>query len=225
MISNPIPSGQIVDINVDFDCLEEPQCVTLNNTLQSIIDGTCSKLSYDSGISNFEFNECFSSPTPSGETATLEELIQKMIDEVTDLKCPEGSSSPDFDISNLNFCDGDDWYCGVENNCVVPVDDSNNPILEDYTIKQVLQGLVRRINSLETQLCNLTNDFGFFSNVVFGSLDTRVTTIEDNCCNLGLSAQVNALVNTTIPAINTNITTINNNINTINTTLDGCCPP
>ena len=225
MISNPIPSGQIVDINVDFDCLVEPDCVTLNNTLQSIVDGVCSKLSYDSGISNFKFNECFPSPTPLGGTATLEELIQKMIDEVTDLKCPEGSFLPDLDISNLNLCDGDGWYCGVENNCVVPVDASNNPISEDYTVKQVLQGLVRRVIALETQLCNLNNDFGFFSNEVFGNLESRVTTIEDSCCNLSLSAQVAALVGTTIPAIHDDIVSINNNITTINTTLDGCCPP
>lgn len=127
-----IPAGQIVDVNIDTDCLDV-ECKTLNNVLQAIVDRLC-----DTELPSLDF-KCLPQAT------TLQGLLQSIINRL----CEE--PEPTVTTFSLSFCQTDTWNCG--NTACIP---------SQTNLNDTVQALIARVNRLSqvistqcTQIANL----------------------------------------------------------------------
>lgn len=196
---NNISINQISD-GVELKCIAPPLCRNLKNDIEAFIsdyckfkDGTVDVNTLNKGCLTF--------------TSTA-----SMYQEILNYLCllPTSAGGITIDVSGLNVCDPDAWTTSTAINCLFMLDACGNPITT-YTVKEIIQIIIRRIVSLEVivksqqlQIDNLQTQID--------NLTSIVNNILANCCNVTLVSQISAL--------NSRVTTAENNITTIQTT---CC--
>jgi len=127
-----ISAGQIVDVNINLDCLDV-ECNTLNNVLQALVDKVC-----DTELPSLDF-KCLPQVT------TQAALYQALIDKVCETNEPAPTTF------TMSFCQTDTWACGQP--ACIP---------SQTTLNATVQALIARVNSLTniissqcTQIANL----------------------------------------------------------------------
>jgi hypothetical protein len=196
---NNISINQIID-GVELNCITPPLCRNLKNDIQAFIDDYCLFKSNTVDVNTLNKGCLTFTSTASMYQAILDYLCL----------LPTSAGNITVDVSGLNVCDPDAWRTSTDSNCLFMLDECGNPILT-YTVKEIIQIIIRRIISLEIivksqqeQIENLQNQLN--------NLTSIVNNILANCCNVTLVSQISAL--------NSRMTTAENNITTIQTT---CC--
>jgi hypothetical protein len=168
-ISNPISANSVIDLPVDFKCITAPDCPTLVNGVQAIIDHICAE---QPEWGEFDFG-CV---TPG---ATQEEVIQNMLDAITcgDAPVPDNDASL-MEVNGLAACSSDNWDCSQPDACF-DLTDACSPA--QPTVQSVLQALIDRnvaygnvIKSLCGQIAQLQTDLA--------AIQMQVTTLQTSCC-------------------------------------------
>lgn len=185
-VSNPIPSNQIVDINLEWTCGNEPECPTLDNVLQAIIEEVCDKEPMID-LNELTFDACFNGNVVPGNTT---ELLQAIVNDIAALACPD-VEAPDVDISGLNLCDDDNWNCSSEVQCIPMVDECGNPV-EAFTIKQLFQAMIARMMAYQDQICGLEDRVTQLEDD-YTDLAAEIEVIKTNCCDITLINRIIAL--------------------------------
>ena len=145
-ISNPIPAKQIVNVNLNWDCLEEPTCNTLEQSLQQIVNVICELESID--------GSCL-------QVSSFKEIIEKLIEK----SCETTSTTdPGTTVDPVEYCIDTcvpgDWNCDSLNNCITA--DTKDPealiqILFNAVVanRTVIKDLCSRLDTLENQVNTL----------------------------------------------------------------------
>ncbi len=209
-VSNPIPSSQVVDINVDWTCGVEPACATLDNVLQAIITEVCTKEDIID-LNDLTFDTCFNNNVVPSNTT---ELLQAIVDDIVTLNCPD-VEAPDVDISGLNLCDTDGWNCGTLLQCLFITDNCGNPVVS-YTLKELVQTMIKRMLAYQVEICALEDRIETLE-TNYTTLLSRMDVIEATCCNITLIDRIVVVED----AINTPTTGVLGRLDTIEAT---CCP-
>lgn len=187
-VSNPIPAKQIVDVQVNWDCLTAPTCTTLELSLQTIIDEICViKDLEELEISCFEV-----------ESITLFNVLQGIITKLCSVE--QTSTTNDItetlDLSNINNCTPDTWDCNSANNCIVVT----NPCGPEATNEEIIQALYSRVvkqSEVIKDLCTRLDELE-------SRLNTAELELDNGCCDSqSLINQINT-INTQLNTINTN---------------------
>lgn len=185
-VTTPVSLGQIVD-SFDLNCLVKPSgyCASFKSDLQLFVDDYCkNKINYATLD-----KKCL-------EASSNQSLLQAIINKL-DCSVPSGSTttpSTNLDISNINFCSTDSWVCPdcfSCDDCLIPKDAQGNPIV-NYTVKDLFQNYIRRINSLQKVICTQKAALDAQQTQI-NSLLNRVALIENNCCNTTLVSTIQAL--------------------------------
>lgn len=177
-ITNPISTNQIIDVGIP-----KPECFDINcNDLNSWLGEISNKLCTHDGfldIDNYDL-DCFANPKPTD----FKELVQKIVDTTF---CGDGSSGgsggsgtttiADNTSININYCITDTWRCGEDNICL-QVDECNSPVPEP-TLEQILQAMVKRMNSYAVVI-NLLCDRVSTLETTVSDLQNQINTFE--CC-------------------------------------------
>lgn len=170
MITSPISANQVVDVNIDFKCLEVT-CKNLPNTLQALVDKVCED---GPDYTALEYGNC----VEPGETLT--EVLQNII---TAIPCVEGDvvtpSIAEQEIEGLTTCSTDGWNCGAADACLTFTNDCDPG---NITLEVVLQTLINRMvamgNVIKTQCTAIST---LQSQVA--TLNAQVATIQSTCCS------------------------------------------
>lgn len=210
-VTTPVSLSQIVD-SFDLKCLVKPSgyCASFKNDLQLFVDDYCkNKIDY----STLD-KKCL---TASSNQSLIQAIINKL-----DCSGTTGTTttSTNLDISNINFCSSDGWECPdcfSCDDCLIPKDAQGNPIV-NYTVKDLFQNYIRRINSLQKVICTQETALAA-QQVQINSLLNRVTLIENNCCNTTLVSSIQALTSR-INSVDAQVQTHQTDIEDIQT---NCC--
>ena len=213
--NNPISINQIID-SFNLGCITKPSnyCSSFKADLELFLKDYCTSRIQVSTLNK----KCLSA-------STNQELIQAIINK---LDCSEdtgsgtgNTTSTNIDVSNINFCSRDNWDCPdcfSCDDCLIIKDAQGNPVA-NYSIKDLFQNYIRRINSLQKKICDLNVKLAAQQTQI-NSLLTRVTLIEDNCCNTTLVSSIQAL-NSRVNSIDTQVQSNSTDIQDIQT---NCCP-
>lgn len=185
-VSNPIPSSQVVDINVDWTCGVEPACATLDNVLQAIITEVCTKEDIID-LNDLTFDTCFNNNVVPSNTT---ELLQAIVDDIVTLACPAVADA-DVDITGLNLCDRDIWDCDAVEQCI-PMKDVCGNVITEFTFKDLFQAIIKRMMSYQAEICALEGRIDTLE-TNYTTLESRMDVIEANCCNITLIDRIIAL--------------------------------
>ena len=94
-ISNPIPAKQVVNVTLDWGCLTQPLCLTLEDSLQAIVGAICDIKNIDGSCLNASTYE-----------ETMAALITKVCQTDTTI-----TSTPTVLSYTINGCTADSWVC------------------------------------------------------------------------------------------------------------------
>lgn len=173
-VSNPISSNQVVDVDVEFECLE-PECKNLNGVLLEIDKRICD-LEKPKDID-------FKCLNPK---ETQAEILQEIIDHVCGGSnngggggsSGGGSTSPlSLNFDTLNLCTGDSWECD-DAVCLTPFNLSNPA---SKTLQVLLQAMIAREISLSNEVKKLCTEVTTLKSRVT-NLEAQLTIIQNNCC-------------------------------------------
>lgn len=189
IISNPINSNQIVGLDLDLKCLincDCNDCKSLNEILQLLIDKLC-KDAID--IDKLDIR-CL-----SGSLTTNQQLLQSIINKLDCSTSSTDTTNPnntlDLDVTGLNLCDDDLWACNNFTPCLFIKDSCGNPVTK-YTIKDVLQTIIKRLLAYQKAIKSLCDENTALK-ARLDALELRLNTIETNCCNTSLVNRVSLL--------------------------------
>ena len=182
-ISNPIPSGQIVDFDINYGCLESPECENINNIVNTIIEPLCELIQQVGGFDPSDLNlECLEEEIEeSEEGVVLKTILQALINRLC--MFTESESGFDFDWTGFNVCDSDNWSCDDESQCL-PLVDENNESIAVYNTKQLLRVVVRRLMGVQNYICDLEDRIETLE-TNYTTLESRLTIVENiqtSCC-------------------------------------------
>ena len=199
VISNPINSNQIVGLDIDLKCLincDCKDCKSLNEILQLIVDKLCKD---EIKIEDLD-TRCL-----DGSLTSNQQLIQSIINKLDCSTSSTDSTTPTnplgLDISGLNLCDDDLWACNNTTPCLFVKDSCGNPV-SNYTIKDVLQTIIKRLLSYQKAIKALCDENEALKTRL-NNLELRLTNIENNCCNTSLVNRI-TLLESSVTTIQTN---------------------
>ncbi len=211
--NNPVSIKQILD-SFDLGCIQRPTgtCNTFKNDLELFVKDYC-KNRIDISTLN---KKCLTA-------STNQELIQELINKVDCSGSSSSTTNPssDIDVSNINFCGTDNWECPDCFSCddCLVIRNAQGNVITNYTIKDLFQSYIKRINSLQKKICVLNANL-ITQQAQINSLLNRVTLIEDNCCNTTLVSSMQVL-NSKLNLLDTQVQTNTSDISDIQA---NCCP-
>lgn len=179
--SNPISVNQIVDTNLDLKCITPPDCRTLPNDVQALIDSVC-KNQYDK---NKIIKACL-----SNVGSDVNDMINRIISYLCTLPTTSTTTTVPF-ITGFNFCDSDGWTVSTVSNCLIPTDSCNNPVT-DITELDILRAIVKRIVSLELELKRI-NAVNVAQQIQISTNITDIQNIILNCCNVSVVSMIQSI--------------------------------
>ena len=179
--SNPISVNQIVDTNLDLKCIPEPECRTLPNDVQALIDSVC-KNQYDK---NKIIKACLSK-----EGSDINDMFNRIISYLCTLPVSSTTTDEPF-ITGFNFCDSDLWTVNTINNCLIPIDFCSNPVV-NITELDIFRAIVKRVISLELELKRI-NQVNITQQTQINQHTTDITNIILNCCSLTIQSQLQSI--------------------------------
>jgi hypothetical protein len=196
---NNISINQIID-GVELNCITPPPCRNLKDDIQAVINDYCAFKTGTVDVNTLN-KGCLT-------FTSTEAMYQAILNYLCAL--PTSAGNLTIDVSGLNVCDPDTWTTSTVSNCLFMLDACGNPI-STYTIKEIIQIIIRRIISLELVVKAQQKSIQDLQDSL-NDLTSVVNNILANCCNVTLVSQ--------IAALNSRITTAESNITTIQTT---CC--
>lgn len=183
-VTNPVPASQVVDVNLDWLGLTQPECTDLIDTLQTILSSL-------DALENAEIDTSCLEPE--------EETLPSVLQAVVDLACansealsttPTQGEETDQEGLNINYCQPDTFDCDAE--LCINVD----PCSDVPTLEEQMQAMASRLISLSSIVksqCDLIAD-----------LTTQINTPPDDCCDL-------TQLESRMANVESQLTNINNN--------------
>lgn len=169
MITNPISANQVVDVNIDLNCLLiQGSCKTLPFVLQAIVDKVC-EVTPPSDVLDLDY-DCFTVP------ADQKEFNQQLIDKICTLESRVDTSN----TCVFNYCASDNWDCSIRDTCLI-VENPCNPLV--ITVCDVVQALIRRAVSQGDVIIDLCQRVTTLEDRV-DLLQTQLNIIQATCCNV-----------------------------------------
>jgi hypothetical protein len=182
-VSNPISVNQIVDSSVNLKCIAAPECRTLPNDVQAIVDDYCSgKFDLDKIAS-----KCVSLPNKADINVVLNEIFTKLC-AVTTSTAFDINTAP---LGTINFCDSDGWTVN-DDNCIQPEDNCGLPILT-YSTLDLFRLIIKRIVAIENVVKTLSAQNGAQQTQI-NTLIATTATIQSTCCNTSILGQVQTIL-------------------------------
>lgn len=181
-VSNPISVNQIVDSSVNLQCITAPECRTLPNDVQAIVDDYCKgKFNLDKIA-----NKCVTLPSNADINIVLNEIFTKL--------CAVTTSTA-FDINTaplglINFCDSDNWTVNddsciqLENSCGLPI--------TTYSTLDLFRIIIKRIIAIENVVKALSTQ-NATQQTQINTLIATTATIQANCCNTSVLNQLQTI--------------------------------
>lgn len=188
-VTNPIPASQVVNVDVDWKSLVEPDCPDLNPSIQSLVDSidAINAASYDLGCLTVSENNT---------TAVVQALIEEVCSE--DPVVPTNTIIEPLDLSN---CSTDNFNCDTpsEEVCLNFSDCQGSETFESQiqalvdrviSLSYLNLALCDRVSTLENQVIALQNatdccDTSSIENsiLVLNSSIIGIQTQLNTCCN------------------------------------------
>jgi len=167
-IVNPIPGSQVVDVDVDFKCLDTPACSTLESVIQLLIDKVCeTETTEEAAFGELDF-KCLTAVT------NQKDLNQAVIDFI----CGLTSGTTTTFTLNLNYCIHDLWNF-TDDQCFV-IEDCGIPVVQP-TLEEVLQALIKRILRYQDLFILLENRINALEARVTNN-ELAIAQIQATCC-------------------------------------------
>ena len=168
MISSPISANSVVDVDIDFKCLDVT-CKTLPNTLQAIVDKVCESPDFES----LEFGDCVQPGT------TLLEVLTNIMAAIT---CSEGDVvTPEPEeaiIEGLTTCSTDSWNCASTDACLTFTNECSPG---DTTLLVVLQTLINRIVAMGNVIKSQCTQISTLQSQM-AVVQAQIVSIQATCC-------------------------------------------
>ena len=175
-VTNPIPASQIVDVQLNWQCLTQPDCPLLLEALQTLVDASCDILD----TSNLDF-DCFP------QLVTREEFDKFIIEKFCELQAAgvlDSDTSTDTPTSNLSYnltCSADTWDCDTADVCIT-VNNPCDPL--DITNEEKVQALQSRVITLTNIVKSHCEEIENLKEII-NTLDIRLSNIKGCGCSCG----------------------------------------
>lgn len=161
MVTNPIPASQVVNVNLEWDCLTPPTCTTLELSLQEIVNALCllkQPTLQDTCISG----------------TTLTDILDDISSRVCALETPTTTQEPET-IFDINYCIKDFWT--TSDDCCIDLGCTNDTITKDAQIQALYSRVLSYCDIIKEQATKIEE----LENKL-NTLQLQVDNINTNCC-------------------------------------------
>jgi hypothetical protein len=180
--SNPISVNSIVDTNVDLKCIPIPECRTLPNDVQAIVDAFCASKYDNTKI----VKNCLNSV--GGDINTM---LNILISYICTLPTTIPTTTTTY-VTGVNYCDSDLWNIG-DSPCIDIEDSCGNPVT-NVTELDIIRMLIKRVISLQNIVTSLkaVNDS---QQTLINTNMANISNILANCCSITILSQIQTINN------------------------------
>lgn len=170
MTVNPIPASQIVNVNLEWDCLSQPTCTTLELSLQEILNAVCLLKQ-----PTLQDGTCISGVTLYDILSDIGERVCTLEETVGISDTSSSSDSDNSDAFDINYCIKDFWT--TADDCCIDLGCSNEDVTKDAQIQSLYSRVLSYCDIIKEQATKIEE-----LETKFNTLQLEVDNINTNCC-------------------------------------------